>query len=93
MKESLKKKWVAALRSGRYRQGYGRLQTWDGSNCCLGVLCRVAHLKFDKSQLDLSYDQFEKCGLRARTQKKLITMNDLERMTFEEIASYISRNL
>lgn len=34
------KKWIAALRSGRYEQGTGALRT--GNNfCCLGVACDV----------------------------------------------------
>jgi hypothetical protein len=41
MKKGLKKKWVAALRSGKYEQGREYLQA-DGKFCCLGVLCEVA---------------------------------------------------
>lgn len=36
------KKWVAALRSGKYTQGRLYLKTADGSFCCLGVACEVA---------------------------------------------------
>lgn len=35
------KKWVAALRSGKYRQGTSFLNA-DGRLCCLGVACEVA---------------------------------------------------
>jgi len=35
------KKWVAALRSGKYEQGTGQLRNGD-TYCCLGVLCDVA---------------------------------------------------
>lgn len=38
MPQAMKKKWVAALRSGNYKQGYGNLLTPDGAYCCLGVL-------------------------------------------------------
>lgn len=45
MKKSYAMKWVAALRSGKYKQGKGRLHKVDASNhhkyCCLGVLCDV----------------------------------------------------
>lgn len=44
MEPEWKEKWIAALRSGEYKQGYGRLCTIkDGSReyCCLGVLCDV----------------------------------------------------
>lgn len=38
MKKEWADKWVAALRSGKYKQGKDRLRTGD-SFCCLGVLC------------------------------------------------------
>ena len=50
MKPDIKKKWVAALRSGNYKQGRKRLMAteWDSYNrnfkhsyCCLGVLCHI----------------------------------------------------
>ena len=31
--------WVAALRSGKYKQTRKRLKDKDGSMCCLGVAC------------------------------------------------------
>jgi hypothetical protein len=34
------KKWVDALRSGRFKQGRGSLR-YDDSYCCLGVACQV----------------------------------------------------
>jgi hypothetical protein len=40
VKKSVMKKWVAALRSGKYKQGRGVLSQ-DGKYCCLGVLCEV----------------------------------------------------
>lgn len=36
--QELRKQWVDALRSGKYRQGQRRLRI-DGGFCCLGVLC------------------------------------------------------
>lgn len=35
------KKWVAALKSGGYKQGTGNLQR-NGEFCCLGVACAIA---------------------------------------------------
>lgn len=40
MKASVKKKWVKALLSKKYRQTRGQLRD-DGAFCCLGVLCDV----------------------------------------------------
>lgn len=37
MKADIKKKWVKALRSGKYRKAKGALKTTKGY-CCLGVL-------------------------------------------------------
>jgi hypothetical protein len=42
VKEDIKKKWLAALRSGEYVQGQSLLKTPDGNYCCLGVLCDLA---------------------------------------------------
>jgi hypothetical protein len=41
MKAEYKAKWVAALRSGEYPQGYGQLKDDQGRFCCLGVLSDV----------------------------------------------------
>lgn len=38
MNEAVKKKWLQALRSGEYEQGFYFLYK-DDSFCCLGVLC------------------------------------------------------
>lgn len=35
--------WVAALRSGKYKQGVGGLRR-DDRFCCLGVLCEIAEV-------------------------------------------------
>lgn len=41
MKEQVKKKWVKALRSGKFSQTQGTLKDESGY-CCLGVLCELA---------------------------------------------------
>lgn len=38
MKYNVMRKWVKALRSGKYKQGVGKLKSSNGSFCCLGVL-------------------------------------------------------
>ncbi len=42
MDQIAKGKWLIALRSGKYKQGSGRLRSRDDTYCCLGVLCDVA---------------------------------------------------
>lgn len=42
--KEVKEAWVAALRSGDFKQGRGALAVIDGgsaSHCCLGVLCEL----------------------------------------------------
>ena len=45
MKKEVMKKWVSALRSGKYRQGKGQLRDPDDHFCCLGVLCDLHNLE------------------------------------------------
>ncbi len=55
MKKSIKKAWVAALRSGEYKQGTGQLRNKRNEFCCLGVLCNLhaqAHPEIAANQTD-----------------------------------------
>lgn len=42
MNPEIKQRWIAALKSGEYVQGFNHLKNNDGSFCCLGVLCELA---------------------------------------------------
>lgn len=55
MKPQIKKLWVDALRSGKYKQGKGQLRTEEGNFCCLGVLCNLhaeAHPEIANQEID-----------------------------------------
>lgn len=41
MNKEYKEKWIAALRSGKYKQGKGVLRNSNNEFCCLGVLCDI----------------------------------------------------
>lgn len=43
MDKEIKKKWVEALRSGKYRQGHYVLRDENDSFCCLGVLVDITY--------------------------------------------------
>lgn len=43
MNQHWKKKWVEALRSGKYQQGRGWLQDRENNFCCLGVLTDIVN--------------------------------------------------
>lgn len=47
--------WVAALRSGEYRQGKNALRSFDESHCCLGVACEVFRKLEGDERLPISY--------------------------------------
>lgn len=105
MDKAIKKKWVKALRSGRYKQGAARLfDEKDGTHCCLGVLCRVMRLRPDNSVFGgfygyggqngwLSDQMLERTGLLDRQQKTLMKMNDKRGKSFAQIADHIEKNL
>lgn len=45
-----RKKWVKALRSGKYKQAEGQLRDGDRF-CCLGVLCDVLGMKWNGNEV------------------------------------------
>lgn len=94
MDAELKAKWVAALRSGKYRQGRVNL-LFNDAYCCLGVLgCEMGLRKEDLYSAYLyELGDLDKSGLDNKTQRLLAEMNDLERADFTVIAEYIERNL
>ena len=53
MNQDIKQKWVTALRSGEYKQGFCRLRGEANNFCCLGVLCDLA-AKDGAGQWDLN---------------------------------------
>lgn len=92
----LKAKWVAALRSGEYRQAKNALKTADGY-CCLGVLCDIQGADFDAifekfGSLSLSENPEQYLGMLGFHSSKLSQMNDGGK-SFLEIAQYIEEHL
>ena len=102
--EQFKKDWVAALRSGTYKQGKNHLQDGD-AYCCLGVAAVIAGYNFDPdtdNDLTLLYDAPpEVCeplnqtmlGDDCSVEGHLICMNDNMGSSFEQIATWIEENL
>jgi hypothetical protein len=84
--KTLKRKWVAALRSGKYKQGTFTFQCGD-TFCCLGVLCAIARRPSGWGFVSSCF----KDGGDAVCDK-LALMNDTG-TSFKKIASYIERYL
>lgn len=98
MKKGLKARWVAALRSGKYKQGRGSLQTGEGEFCCLGVLCEISpavkhRVKAAGQEATLGVVGYTYAGLSREQEDILTSMNDEGSKTFLGIATWIERHL
>lgn len=101
-----RRKWITALRSGKYKQGIGILR--NGSYyCCLGVGCDISKLsEWQKTFLTTDRQTFRYVtsvgmmpkevadfyGLSKDEQDKLISANDGGK-TFDEIAAMIEQTI
>lgn len=109
MDKELVKKWVAALRSGEYKQTDKYLHhPQEESFCCLGVLCAVVagDRSYTAVQKVASKDGFYRFTNGSLYNDELLDsvgavdmaydlmrMNDQEGKTFPEIADYIEKEL
>jgi hypothetical protein len=80
--------WVAALRSGEYKQGKGQLKTPEGNFCCLGVANEVMALGVLDTNGTLQMGKIY-MKLPSGLQERLFGLNDSHSLTFAEIAAYI----
>ena len=95
MDAKLKADWIAALRSGEFKQTRGRMFDGEGY-CCLGVLCKVAGCTVVLGSTDRdrenaeNYDFVERATPIDRTD--LSQKNDIEMLTFPQIADWLEAN-
>lgn len=95
--KKFKERWIKALRSGKYTQGYGVL--CDGNKyCCLGVIEKICNV-YSESNCYLIMKSSKVPSILKGTSKenklveKLICMNDYSQKSFKEIAKWIEKNL
>ena len=106
MDPELKVKWLEALRSGKYRQAQSGLRLRISSSvvgyCCLGVACNVIsnrrwHRSDEEASMfdwgDVVYHTNHLDFLDEKAVERLITMNDDEEASFEDIADWVEINL
>lgn len=99
MNAELKAKWVAALRSGDYKQTTGVLRLGDAF-CCLGVLCEVAGVPAVEGGYRFSDGFVNFCILSGSMAKEvgqqsasvLVDLNDNGK-PFTDIADWIEANV
>ena len=85
------KAWLAALRSGKFKQitgAYGR----GTKVCALGVARSVMNIPEFRTGL-VSYEVAHFYGLPCRFTDKVITWNDADRLSFPAIADKIEAEL
>jgi hypothetical protein len=106
MKKELKDRWVAALRSGEYRQGVNALkyspENAQPKYCCLGVLAELAEPSslvtvgglsdFHGSVSFLRCSESDYLYLSKEIQHKLSVKND-RGLDFTKIADWIEKNV
>jgi len=100
MDAELKAKWVKALRSGEYKQGFSSFEK-EGRFCCLGVLCKIMNEPTQEPATGLNnWDVVhEHLGRDYGVVDELWHRNDGvysfggKRHSFSEIADYIEENL
>jgi hypothetical protein len=90
-------KWVEALRSGKYKQGKHQL-VFDGSYCCLGVLCEISGLEWPGNSALLPQNVQDWAGLDSYNGKyvsfgiqRFLSRDNDSGSTFEEIANTIEK--
>lgn len=100
-----KKKWLAALRSGKYKQGRGYLLEIDDQGnktyCCLGVACKVVRIGdqyLDSELITQDMVRAPKMLMSGKHVDVLTQMNDggtagIIRKNFKQIANWIEKNL
>lgn len=105
--KELKERWIAALRSGEYKQCKGRLHQVIrnhkdyGGYCCLGVFCRVNGMPISADGLyivDSSYKFVQdyspiEARIKAYSTHGFVCKNDGLDWDFNKIADYIEKNV
>lgn len=100
MTKAQKTKWIEALRSGKYTQGFNQLKNIDSDGavcyCCLGVANEVLELNSFSANFIVSAPVnglHDATFLSHYTQAKLMELNDDMKLSFEQIADYIEANI
>lgn len=101
MNKTIKRMWLKALRSGKYKQIQQQLGNNQG-HCCLGVLCEVMKLPKSESPNGFIYSGLQKtlpseATCKAKIPQKrleqLILRNDEMNWNFTKIATWIEKYL
>jgi hypothetical protein len=79
MNTNIKQQWITALRNGEFVQGRETLRPTEDTYCCLGVLCELqGHRPIVNKEGE---------------QVQLWKLNDIDKLSFTEIADLIEVSL
>lgn len=102
MKKEIADQWIAALRSGKYQQGFNVLRMND-EFCCLGVLSEISGINYHDAAIGLNSDTMEWAGMATNNGMVadadfrdfhggcLVNTNDVLRRSFNDIADLIEK--
>ena len=107
MNKSVKKVWLKALRSGKYKQGKSALRVGKDKFCCLGVLCDIHAKKFnvdwdDKTYLNegeflpekvMKWAKLKEDDVSIETKDKSLSQANDGGKSFKQIANIIEKEL
>jgi len=82
MNKTVKKLWIDNLRSGKFKQGYGRLQDVCGGYCCLGVLQKILNLEITEFDIMLSPEASRLAGIDRQPSVNL-TKKDIKKYSLQ----------
>jgi hypothetical protein len=91
MNHKLKRRWVAALRSGEYKQCQGVISRHreDGDQyCAYGVLVKIVGMENQSTKCTSVYANIDDAQLSA-----VVSLNDFQGCSFNEIADWIEEHL
>jgi hypothetical protein len=94
MNPKIKKKWIKALTSGKYKQAKGMLRKGDAF-CCLGVLCDLhskEHKKEHWQPLDGHYDYLNNTAILSPSVWKWAGLKDGGEKHFGTVHKLICAN-
>jgi len=94
MDPELKRKWIKALRSGKYKQGRGQLwRKSDNSYCCLGVLEAIQGNMTPTGTIHGTLSAIARESAQGYYIRNLLAyMNDQPESSFKAIADYIENS-
>lgn len=88
------KNWIAALRSGKYKQDCNHAQyRWEGLYCAVGVAAIANGIEFQNDNRAMIGDVDINIWLGSSFFAAIYTLNDSQRKTFAEIADWIELNV